>query len=181
MRHPRFTLAAIAVALAATIGGVTVASAAGSSSSHTAARMSASQSAGGAADLANPATVQTATATVQGSTETILVDAHGLPLYIYQPDTASTSHVTGQLAALWPPLLAAAPTDRGLTGRLASVATTNGKQVAYNGHFLYTFVEDRPGQVTGQGVQNFFVATPNLGAGAPSTTPLIAPKSGYGY
>jgi len=185
MRHPRFTRAAmtvaIAVAVAATIGGVTLASAAGGSSSHTAGGRSAGQSGSGAGDPANPATVETVKATVQGTTETILVDAHGLPLYSYQPDTARRSHVTGQLAVLWPPLLAAAPTDRGVTGRLASVATTNGEQVAYNGHFLYTFVEDRPGQVTGQGVQDFVVATPNLGAGAASTTPLTAPTSGYGY
>ncbi len=59
------------------------------------------------------------------------------------------------------------------------MATTNGEQVAYNGHFLYTFVEDQPGKVTGQGVQNFYIATPNLGAGAPSSTQVSAPNSGY--
>src|SRR6266516_88693 len=166
MRHPRITIAAVAVAAAATIGGFAIASATGSSNSH--ARGTAPSASSGVAG--DPVTVQTASATVQGTSETILVDSHGLPLYTYQPDTAVTSHVTGQLAALWPPLVAAAPTDRGLTGRLASVATTNGEQVAYNGHFLYTFVEDRPGQVTGQGVQNFYIATPNLGAGAPSST-----------
>ena len=178
MRHPRITIAAIAVAVAATIGGFAIASAAGSSNPHAARGTAPSASSGVAGD---PVTVQTASATVQGTSETILVDSHGLPLYIYKPDTAVTSHVTGQLAALWPPLVAAAPTDRGVTGRLASVATTNGKQVAYNGHFLYTFVEDRPGQVTGQGVQNFYVATPNLGADAPSSTRVSSPKSGYGY
>jgi predicted lipoprotein with Yx(FWY)xxD motif len=178
MRHPRITIAAIAVALAATIGGFAIASAAGSSNAHAArgTAPSSSSSAGG-----DSVTVQTASATVRGTSETVLVDSHGLPLYIYRPDTAVTSHVTGQLAALWPPLVAAAPTDRGVTGRLASVATTNGKQVAYNGHFLYTFVEDKPGKVTGQGVQDFDVATPNLGAGAPSSTRVNAPKSGYGY
>jgi predicted lipoprotein with Yx(FWY)xxD motif len=178
MRHPRITIAAIAVAIAATIGGFAIASAAGGSNSHAGrgTAPSASASVAGA-----PVTVQTASATVQGTSETILVDSHGLPLYIYKPDTAVTSHVTGQLAALWPPLVAAAPTGRGVTGRLASVATTNGKQVAYNGHFLYTFVEDRPGKVTGQGVQNFYVATPNLGAAAPSSTRGSAPNSGYGY
>jgi len=177
MRHPRITIAAIAVAIAATIGGFAIASAAGGSNSH--ARGTAPSASSGVAGA--PVTVQTASATVQGTNETILVDSHGLPLYIYQPDTAVTSHVTGQLAALWPPLVAAAPTSRGVTGRLASVATINGKQVAYNGHFLYTFVEDRPGKVTGQGVQNFFVATPDLGAGAPSSTRVSAPNSGNGY
>jgi predicted lipoprotein with Yx(FWY)xxD motif len=134
-------------------------------------------------DPTSQATVQTTTATVQGTSETILVDRHGLPLYIYKPDTAVTSHVSGQLAALWPPLVAAAPTAAGVTGQLTAVATTNGKQVAYNGHFLYTFVEDRLGHVTGQGVQNFFVATPSLTADAPNPT-TVAPStsgSGYGY
>ena len=178
MRHPRITIAAIAVAVAATIGGFAIASAAGSSNSYAARGTAPGASSGVAGD---PVTVQTASVTVQGTSETILVDSQGLPLYIYKPDTAVTSHVTGQLAALWPPLVAAAPTDRGVTGRLASVATTNGKQVAYNGHFLYTFVEDQPGKVTGQGVQNFYVATPNLGGDAPSSTRVSSPKSGYGY
>jgi predicted lipoprotein with Yx(FWY)xxD motif len=178
MPRPRITIAAITVAIAATIGGLAIASASGGSNSHAArdTAPSASSGVGGA-----PVTVQTASATVQGTSETILVDSHGQPLYIYKPDTAVTSHVTGQLAALWPPLVAAAPTERGVTGRLASVATTNGKQVAYNGHLLYTFVEDQPGKVTGQGVQNFYVATPNLGAGVSSSTQVSPPKSGYGY
>jgi predicted lipoprotein with Yx(FWY)xxD motif len=179
MRHPRITIAAIAVAAAATIGGFAIAFAAGSSNPPEARGTAPSSSSSVAAG--DPVTVQTATATVQGTSETILVDSHGLPLYTYKPDTAVTSHVTGQLAALWPPLVAAAPTDRGVTGQLASVATTNGKQVAYNGHFLYTFAEDRPGEVTGQGVQNFSVATPDLGTGAPNSTQVSAPKSGYSY
>jgi predicted lipoprotein with Yx(FWY)xxD motif len=182
MRHPRITIAAIAVALAATIAGITAAASATSTNSHAASGPSSSAAPGAPGD---PATVQTRSASVQGMTETILVDAQGLPLYIYKPDTPATSHVTGQLAALWPPLVAAAPTDRGVSGRLASVATTNGKQVSYNGHFLYTFVEDRPGKVTGQGVQNFFVATPNLAAGAPSSvsssSQSSSAKTSYGY
>ena len=38
----------------------------------------------------------------------------------------------------------------------------HGEQVAYNGHLLYTFADDQAGQVTGQGIQGFFVATPGL-------------------
>jgi predicted lipoprotein with Yx(FWY)xxD motif len=181
MRHPRITIAAIAVAVIATAGGVTIASAAGGSNSSSAAATSASGSVAVAGGPTIQATVQTIAATVQGTTETILIDGHGLPLYIYKPDTAVTSHVSGQLAALWPPLVAAAPSASGVTGRLTSVVTTNGKQVAYNGHFLYTFVYDSPGHVTGQGVQNFFVATPGLTAGASSTATVAPSKSGYGY
>jgi predicted lipoprotein with Yx(FWY)xxD motif len=119
-------------------------------------------------------------------TESILVDAKGLPLYIYKPDTPTTSHVTGQLAALWPPLTATAPSAAaGITGILGVVSTTNGQQVAYNGHFLYAFIEDSPGRVTGQGVQNFFVATPATAtdsaastAGGTTPNPVV---NGYGY
>ena len=106
--------------------------------------------------------MRTAMARVGGVVEVILVNNKGLPLYIYTPDTATSSMVAGELAALWPPLIASAPTGSGTSGILAVVHTGNGRQVTYNGHFLYTFAEDSPGQVTGQGVQNFFVATPGV-------------------
>ena len=48
--------------------------------------------------MAVAAAVRTAQAHVGGKTETILVNAQGLPLYFYQPDTATQSLVTGQLA-----------------------------------------------------------------------------------
>jgi hypothetical protein len=35
--------------------------------------------------------------------------------------------------------------------------------------------------VTGQGVQNFFVATPGLAAGVSSTVPVSPSQSGTGY
>jgi predicted lipoprotein with Yx(FWY)xxD motif len=184
MRHPRIVIAAIAIAAAATIGGISAAVASGSSTpSPAAASQPATGSTYGGQQPASLATVQTASATVQGRTETILVDAKGLPLYIYTSDTPTTSQVTGQLAALWPPVVAATPTVRGATGRVTSVPTANGYQVAYNGHFLYTFIEDSPGHVTGQGVQNFFIATPDLGAGPPATAPTGSSSSGnsYGY
>jgi predicted lipoprotein with Yx(FWY)xxD motif len=184
MKHPRITIAAGVIAVGATVGGFTLAS--GGSSSTPSYGAGASQPATGSTAVAgsgSSATVQTATATVQGTRETILVNAKGLPLYTYKGDTATTSHVTGQLAALWPPLKSAAPTAHGSVGTLTSVATSNGKQVAVTGHFLYTFVEDTPGHVTGQGVQNFFVATPGTAAGASgSATPAGSQSSaGSGY
>ena len=75
----------------------------------------------------------------------------------------------------------------GLTGKLAAVMDIHGDQVAYNGHLLYTFADDQPGQVTGQGVQGFFVATPGITAltGSPPPSAPAAPvaPSGnpYGY
>jgi predicted lipoprotein with Yx(FWY)xxD motif len=174
VRHPRIIIASISLAAAAAIGGGITATAA--TSSHASSQHAASQS--------SAATVRTVQATVGGKTETILVNSQGLPLYYYVSDTAAKSVVTGGLAALWPPLTSASPAATGLAGKLTAVTDIHGAQVAYNGHLLYTFADDQAGQVTGQGVQGFFVATPALtpltGSSAPSAP---APPSGnpYGY
>ncbi|MDX6214761.1 MAG: hypothetical protein QOG99_345 [Frankiales bacterium] len=163
MPNPRITVAVLAVAVAATIGGVALATGGGSSPYGSPASKSLS---GPAATItvANQVTVTAVKATVQGRVESILVDARGLPLYTYKFDTASTSMVIGRLATLWPPLLADTPTARGANGALMSLQTSHGTQVSYNEHFLYTFVADSPGKVTGEGLQNFFVATPGTPA-----------------
>ncbi|HWE67917.1 MAG TPA: hypothetical protein VG298_14850 [Acidimicrobiales bacterium] len=134
--------------------------------------------------VAKPATLHTAATAVDGKTETILVDAKGLPLYYYQADTARKSLVSGELGRLWPPLLSAKPTATGARGRLTALKVATGHQVTYNGHFLYTFIDDSPGHVTGQGVSNFFLATPHLksiGGSTKSTAPVATSGSGYGY
>jgi predicted lipoprotein with Yx(FWY)xxD motif len=171
MRHPRIIIASIAVAAVAAVGGATAATA-GSPP----ARSTAPASAGAAA-----ATVRTAPASVGGRTETILVSGQGLPLYFYWPDTATRSLVTGGLARLWPPLTSAAPTAVGAVGKLTAVNDAHGRQVAYNGHLLYTFTGDRPGQVSGQGFQNFFVATPGLAPAASSHAGAGPAAGGLGY
>jgi predicted lipoprotein with Yx(FWY)xxD motif len=136
--------------------------------------------------IGKPATLHTAVASVNGKTESILVDAKGLPLYYYQADTAKKSLVSGELARLWPPLLSAKPTATGTQGKLTALKVANGHQVTYNGHFLYTFIDDSPGHATGQGVSNFFLATPRLkaigGAAKPAAPmPAAATSHGYGY
>ena len=176
MRHPRIVIASISLAAAAAIGGGITAAAA--TTSHPGSRPAASQQAA--------ATVRTAQATVAGKTETILVNGQGLPLYYYLSDTAAKSAVTGGLASLWPPLTSASPAAAGLAGKLAAVSDVYGHQVAYNGHLLYTFAGDQAGQVTGQGLQGFLVATPGLPPLAGSSTsggtaPSGLPGSNYGY
>jgi len=174
MRHPRIIIAGLGLAALTAAGGVTAALAGGSSAS----------SAPAASRSAAAATVRTAPAAVAGKTETILVNAQGLPLYFYRPDTATKSFVTAGLARLWPPLTSAAPSGTGASGKLTVLNDANGHQVAYNGHLLYTFTSDHAGQVTGQGFQDFFVATPGLApiAGSPAGTVPAAPAGGgLGY
>jgi predicted lipoprotein with Yx(FWY)xxD motif len=175
MRHPKLIIAGIGLAAVAAAGGATAAAAAGGPAATNAT----------AGHNAAAATVRTASATVGGKTETILVNSGGLPLYFYRPDTAAKSLVTGGVAALWPALTSAAPTAAGATGKLTVVNDTHGHQVAYNGYLLYTFVSDHAGQVTGQGVQDFFVATPGLtpiaSSPAAGTVPAAPPANSYSY
>jgi predicted lipoprotein with Yx(FWY)xxD motif len=168
MRHPKIIISGIALAAVAAAGGITAASAASSpSASHSGAP-----------------TVRTASVTVGGKTETILVNGQGLPLYFYKPDTAAKSLVTGTLAQLWPPLTSAAPAAAGLSGKVTVLMDSHGNQVTYNGHPLYTFADDHADQVTGQGVSDFFVATPGLATISTSSNPGTAPavsSGGGGY
>jgi predicted lipoprotein with Yx(FWY)xxD motif len=166
MSHQRATIAGVGVAAAVAIG---------------AAVLTGSHNAGHAASPAGSSDgVLSQAATVGGQRETILTNTQGMPLYYYAPDSATKSLVSGGLAAAWPPVTSTAtPTATGLTGKLTLVRDSHGSQLAYNGHLLYTFVSDGRGVVTGQGVQNFFVATPNLSTLAGSSTASTNTGGGY--
>jgi len=138
-----------------------------------------------AAHLGTPATVHIATAAVNGKSQSILVDAKGLPLYYFQGDTAKKSNVGGKLLRLWPALVSAHPVGTGTPGKLTALQAANGHQVTYNGRFLYTFIDDTPNHVNGQGVSGFFVATPHLksinGSTATAASPTGSASHGYSY
>jgi predicted lipoprotein with Yx(FWY)xxD motif len=110
------------------------------------------------------ALIHTATATVKGTSETILTNAQGRTLYYRTSDTA-TSVCSGGCASFWPPLLAtgsSTPTSSAsLPGKLSVVTDANGSQVAYNGHPLYTFSGDTAaGQTNGEGVMGIWFVVP---------------------
>lgn len=110
------------------------------------------------------ALIHTATATIKGTSETILTNAQGRTLYYRTSDTA-TSVCSGGCASAWPPLLAtgsSTPTSSAsLPGKLSVVTDANGSQVAYNGHPLYNFSGDTAaGQTTGEGVAGIWFVVP---------------------
>ncbi len=113
------------------------------------------------------ALIHTATATIKGTSETILTNAQGMTLYYRTSDTA-TSVCSGGCASAWPPVLAngsSTPTSSAsLPGKLSAVTDANGSQCTYNGHPLYTFASDTaPGQTNGEGVGGvWFVVPTNL-------------------
>jgi predicted lipoprotein with Yx(FWY)xxD motif len=90
----------------------------------------------------------------------ILVDSKGITLYDFPPDRGTTSVCYGACAALWPPLITKGKPIAGTGVRASLLGTTRRKdgklEVTYDGHPLYYFVSDRkPGQTTGQGVNQF--------------------------
>ncbi len=183
MRHTKRIVIALGIGVALAGGGLGAAAATGSSSKTRSSTAAEPAAPAGSTAKSNFATVNVTTAVVGGKSEQILVDSQGLPLYTYGRDTPTQSTVTGALAALWPPLVSAFPTERAATGKLTVLSDGNGEQVLYNGHFLYTFVNDAPGEVTGQGVQDFLVATPNVAPGSAKAAPSPAPAQSnpYGY
>jgi predicted lipoprotein with Yx(FWY)xxD motif len=90
----------------------------------------------------------------------ILVDSKSITLYDFVKDKGTTSVCYGACAALWPPLLTKGKPVAGPGVRASLLGTTKRKdgklEVTYAGHPLYYFVTDRkPGQTTGQGVNQF--------------------------
>jgi predicted lipoprotein with Yx(FWY)xxD motif len=90
----------------------------------------------------------------------ILVDSKGITLYDFVKDKGTTSACYGACAALWPPLTTKGKPVAGHGVRASLLGTTKRKdgklEVTYNGHPLYYFVTDKkPGQTTGQGVNQF--------------------------
>ena len=81
----------------------------------------------------------------------IWTDQKGMTLYTFDKDEAGKSNCYDKCATAWPPLAAAA--DAKTEGEWTVVDRTDGtKMWAYDGHPLYTFVEDKAaGDITGDG------------------------------
>ena len=130
-----------------------------------------------------------------GGVGDVLVDASGQALY--SPDQEANGKVlcTGACTAFWTPLAAEGmPTAAPGVAQLGVIDRPDGsQQVTANGKPLYTFAEDSPGQVKGNGFSDNFDsqhftwhAVLALGATASSTpgsgtTPAGGTSSGYGY
>jgi predicted lipoprotein with Yx(FWY)xxD motif len=185
VRHHRSAIFAGAVALASFFAIGTGAAANASPTYGSGSNPSTATTVAPTSHIGNLTTVHAATTSVNGKFQSILVNAKGLPLYYFQGDTAKKSNVSGGLLRLWPALVSTHPVGTGTPGKLTALQSASGHQVTYNGRFLYTFIEDTPGHVTGQGVSGFFVATPHLKPVRSSITTAPAASSsgthGYGY
>jgi predicted lipoprotein with Yx(FWY)xxD motif len=110
-----------------------------------------------AAPQTNAATVSTQEIDDQG---TVLVDSEGRALYAADQETAAAMVLcTEGCTTFWEPLTLSdgSPTGSSLQGELGLVERPDGtRQVALEGKLLYTFVEDEPGEVTGDGFEDAF-------------------------
>lgn len=126
-------------------------------------------------------------ATADASVGTILVDRNGNTLYLFARDSGGTSSCTGACAKAWPP---AAPSTAKLhagSGVKASLLTTitrgdGSKELAYNGHPLYTFSGDtKTGDLNGQDSSafgaNWYVVSPQ----GSSITKKASSRPAMGY
>ena len=116
----------------------------------------------------SPAVV-VATISVAGTSEKVLTTPTGLTLYYLTSDVAATPKCSAACLTHWPPLLATGTPalPSGVSGTLTVIQNSNGSQVAYNGHLLYAFANDKAeGDSKGEGVNAFggtwHVATPGL-------------------
>jgi predicted lipoprotein with Yx(FWY)xxD motif len=99
-----------------------------------------------------------------------LTTSGGKALYTYSGDSSGVSNCTGSCLSAWPAYQATSSSAASLPKGVSTIKRTdNGQtQFTYNGMPLYTFASDGQGQVTGNGVSGFSIATP--AAASSSTT-----------
>jgi len=103
----------------------------------------------------------TATVSVEelGDSGRVLVDSAGKALYAADEEADSSVVCTGACISFWMPLTidGGAPSGNSLPSELGVVERGDGtRQVMFDGKRLYTFVEDKPGEVTGDGFSDAF-------------------------
>jgi predicted lipoprotein with Yx(FWY)xxD motif len=113
-------------------------------------------------DAAVPPDGNAATVSTQqiGDEGAVLVDSAGQALYAADQETAAGAVLcTDDCTSFWVPLTVsdASPTGDGLAGELGSAERPDGtRQGTYDGKLLYSFVQDEPGEVTGEGFEDAF-------------------------
>ena len=130
------------------------------------------------------------TQTISGTE--VLVDSSGAALY--SPDQESNGKIlcTNECESIWMPLVASGqPTaSSDLGDKVATVKRPDGsQQVTFDGAPLYTFTQEGPGQVTGDGLADSFgsqdftwhVMTPSGASSGGATNTADQSQGGYSY
>jgi len=187
-------------AITVTSGSLAIAACGGSSGATTSAATSAPTSTAGAAAVAQSSGVQVGTTHTNLGT-VLVAGPKRLTVYLFEADRHGTSSCAGACAQAWPPVTTSGqPTaaSGALAGEISTIMRSDGtRQVTYNGHPLYYFIEDTAsGQTNGQGVDGFgakwyvlspsgstITAAPTQSSSemATQSTPSSAAEGGYQY
>lgn len=96
---------------------------------------------------------------VRSAYGTVIADGRGEAFYLFDKETSKRSRCYGACARAWPPVITKGKprAGRGVKARLlGTTRRKNGKlQVTYKGHPLYYYVDDSPGQILCQNVEEF--------------------------
>jgi len=89
----------------------------------------------------------------------ILFDADDQAIYLFDKESGPTSECYGACAEAWPPVLSEGEPEAGAGAKASLLGTTDrtdgSTQVTYNGHPLYYYVDDPPGEVLCHDVEEF--------------------------
>jgi predicted lipoprotein with Yx(FWY)xxD motif len=145
---------------------------------------------GGSNQGAASASASTVSTKQVGGIGAVLVDAKGMVLY--SPDEESGGKVLcmGQCTSIWMPLSASSPTAAPGVADLGTITRSDGTtQVTAGGRPLYTFAEDSPGDVKGNGASDDFagqhftwhavMADGTLAGSTPTTSGGVPAYGGY--
>jgi predicted lipoprotein with Yx(FWY)xxD motif len=146
---------------------------------------------GGSSSSSTPAATSTTVAVKPiGGVGDVLVDSAGKALYSSNVEAGGKVMCTGACTSFWKPLTVGSgnPTAAGGAGKLSVIKRPDGtRQVALDGKPLYTFAQDAPGKVQGNGFSDDFggrhftwtaVLAGGKSSGSTTTTP---PRNDYGY
>jgi predicted lipoprotein with Yx(FWY)xxD motif len=145
---------------------------------------------GGSSGSSNSTTPTTRGTTVAvksiGGLGNVLVDANGKALYSSNVEAGGKVLCTGACTSFWKPLTASGkPTGPTDAGRLGTVMRPDGtRQVTLDGKLLYTFSEDAPGKVAGNGFSDAFGGqhfTWKAVLAGGSNSGATSSRNGYGY
>jgi predicted lipoprotein with Yx(FWY)xxD motif len=104
---------------------------------------------GGSNNNSSASTTSSGSSTASG----VLKDTSGMALYTPAGESASNIRCTGACTSIWMPVR---PGAAKLSGASAITRPDGTKQLVVGGKPLYTFAQDSPGQVTGNGAKDAF-------------------------
>jgi predicted lipoprotein with Yx(FWY)xxD motif len=129
-----------------------------------------------------------------GGAGAVLVDSSGQALYASDQETAAGMALcTGACNSFWQPLTVSggAPEGGSVAGHLGVVKRPDGtRQVTFDGKLLYTFTQEGPEEVTGDGFEDAFegkhftwqvVSTGGAGESAGNSSETSGGGRGYSY